>query len=65
MFVQNKSDDVLNSRVMGVKTKVSPGEIVEVTEEEGKHLVTAYSTHYQEVPKPTEKKAEKTEKKAK
>lgn len=60
MFVQNVSEEKLNSRVQGVKRYVSPGEIVETTEEEGKFLTTVYSRQYVEVPKASEPKAAKT-----
>lgn len=60
MFVQNVSEEKLNSRVQGVKRYVSPGEIVEVSEDEGKFLTSVYSRQYREVPKASEPKAAKT-----
>lgn len=60
MLVQNVSEEKLNSRVQGVKRYVSPGEIVEVTDEEGKFLSTVYSRQYAVVPKASEPKAAKT-----
>lgn len=49
MYVQNVSEESLVSRVQGVKRKVSPGEIVEVTKAEGQFLTKQYSRFYKAV----------------